>query len=177
MEQKNYCYQYPHPAATADCVVLGFDGNGLNVLLIERGGDTFNGYWAIPGGFLEKDEDGEAGALRELEEETGLKLPHAIQFGAFTTPHRDPREWVISVGYYALTRISEVKGLDDAAKARWFPVKALPEKLAFDHADVLKKAFQRIKRDCRFDSLPDLFFDDLSLEEQINLNQALSELD
>ena len=176
MEEKNYCYEYPRPAATADCVVLGFDGNELNVLLIERGGNTYNGYWAIPGGFLDEQEDGEKAALRELEDETGLKLPHAIQFGAFTKPHRDPRGWVISIGYYALTRISEVKGLDDAAKAKWFPVKTLPEKLAFDHSDVLNKAFQRIKQDYRFEPLPDLFFNDLSVEEQLQLSQALIDL-
>ena len=177
MEEYNYHYKYPHPAVTADCVVLGFDGNGLNVLLIERGGDTYHGYWAIPGGFLEKDEDGEVGALRELLEETGLKLPHAIQFGAFTKPHRDPREWVISIGYYALTRIADVKGLDDAAKAKWFPVNELPKLLAFDHEDILKKAFHRIKEDGRTEMLPEMFFDDLTMDEYMKLSLALTEVE
>lgn len=176
MEEQRYSYKYPRPSVTADCVVLGFDGSELYVLLIERGGDTYHGYWAIPGGFLEPDEEGETGALRELEEETGLRLPHAIQFGAFTKPHRDPRGWVISIGYYAFTRIANVKGLDDAAKAQWFPVKALPEKLAFDHDDILAKAFKRIMEDGRTVMLPEMFFDDLTTEERLNLSLRLTDL-
>ena len=48
----NYCYRYPHPAVTTDCVVFGYDGLRLNVLLIERGGEPYKGCWAFPGGFL-----------------------------------------------------------------------------------------------------------------------------
>ena len=72
MDEKKYCYKYPHPAVTTDCVIFGFDGVSIKVLLIQRGIDPFKGKWAIPGGFLGLDETLEECARRELKEETGL---------------------------------------------------------------------------------------------------------
>ena len=72
MEENKYCYKYPHPAVTTDCVIFGFDGERLQVLLVERGIEPYKGRWAFPGGFLKMDETAEEGALRELKEETGL---------------------------------------------------------------------------------------------------------
>lgn len=68
-----YCYQYPRPAVTTDCVIFGFDGEILKVLLVERGGEPYKGCWAFPGGFLNMDETTDECAVRELEEETGLR--------------------------------------------------------------------------------------------------------
>ena len=73
MEEMKYHYQYPHPSVTTDCVIFGFDGTRLNVLLIERGIEPYRGRWAFPGGFLKMDETALMGAKRELYEETGLK--------------------------------------------------------------------------------------------------------
>ncbi|EJW94124.1 NUDIX family hydrolase [gut metagenome] len=56
MEEKKYCYKYPHPAVTTDCVIFGFDGKRLHILLIERGLEPYKGNWALPGGFLKMDE-------------------------------------------------------------------------------------------------------------------------
>ena len=109
-----YTYRYPHPAVTTDCVVFGYDGLHLNVLLIERGGEPYKGYWAFPGGFLNIDEDAPDGARRELLEETGLEATDIEQLGAFASPDRDPRERVISIAYFTLTRVKEVKEGDDA---------------------------------------------------------------
>ena len=67
-----YTYKYPHPAVTTDCVVFGFDGNSLSLLLIKRGIEPYKGTWALPGGFMNMDETAEQGALRELQEETGV---------------------------------------------------------------------------------------------------------
>ena len=89
------------------------------------------------------DETAEECARRELFEETGLDCPCLTQFHAFTDVGRDPRERVISIAYYAFTDISEVRGGDDAAKARWFPIDNLPE-LAFDHAKILNMALEHI---------------------------------
>ena len=72
MGENQYCYRYPHPAVTTDCVIFGFDGERLQVLLVERGIEPYKGRWAFPGGFLKMDETAEEGARRELKEETGL---------------------------------------------------------------------------------------------------------
>ena len=146
MEHKTYTYRYPHPAVTTDCVVFGFDGQQYQVLLIERGGEPYKGCWAFPGGFLNMDEDAEHGALRELEEETGLKLEHIEEFGTFSTVDRDPRGRVISIAFYAITDLTEVKGADDAAKAQWFSIDEIPQ-LAFDHDIMLEKALARLHKD------------------------------
>ena len=73
MEELKYHYKYPHPAVTTDCVIFGFDGVRINVLLIQRGVEPYKDAWAFPGGFLKMDETAEEGARRELEEETGYR--------------------------------------------------------------------------------------------------------
>lgn len=88
MEEKAYTYKYPHPSVTTDCVIFGFDGTKLQMLLIERGIEPYKGRWAFPGGFLHPDETAEEGALRELQEETGLTGAYIEQFHTFTDPHR-----------------------------------------------------------------------------------------
>lgn len=149
MEEKRFCYKYPHPAVTTDCVIFGFDGERLKVLLIERGREPYKGCWAFPGGFLEMDETAEEGALRELEEETGLRTAYIEQLHTFTGVRRDPRERVISVVYYALIKMTEVQGRDDAARAGWFALDEIPE-LAFDHGYILSMALSRLEELLRF---------------------------
>ncbi len=135
----SYTYKYPRPAVTADCIVMTNEEVPL-VLLIERGDEPFKGHWAFPGGFLNMDETTEQCALRELEEETGLKLVNVQQIGAYSKVDRDPRGRTISVAYLAVVdQPFEVSGQDDAAKAQWFPVDALPP-LAFDHAQIMADA-------------------------------------
>lgn len=150
MDTLNYHYKYPHPSVTTDCVIFGFDGTRLNVLLIERGIEPYKGRWAFPGGFLQIDEAAEDGAKRELFEETGLKTAYVRQFHTFSNPDRDPRERVISIAYYALVRLSDVKAGDDAAKAQWFPIDKVPS-LAFDHDLMLRKATTELRRQIHFE--------------------------
>ena len=152
MEELKYHYKYPHPSVTTDCVVFGYDGLRLNVLLIERGADPFKGHWAFPGGFLNIDESAQQGAKRELFEETGLRDAHIHQFHTFSAVNRDPRERVISIAYYALVRISEVKGGDDAAKAQWFPLDSVPP-LAFDHEMMLRMAIKELRCQIHFEPI------------------------
>lgn len=144
MEDLKYCYRYPHPAVTADCVIFGYDDNNIKVLLIQRGNEPYKGHWAFPGGFMNIDETAEQCALRELEEETGLKDVKVEQFYTFTDVYRDPRERVISIAYYGKIQLSNVKGSDDADDAQWFSLDEIPN-LAFDHDLVLSKALEKIK--------------------------------
>ena len=131
-----YTYKYPRPAVTADCVVMTRETEP-KVLLIQRGDEPFKGGWAFPGGFMNMDETTEQCAIRELEEETGLHVSDVYQIGAYSKVDRDPRGRTITVAY--LTIIDEpvaVTGQDDAARAEWWSLSALPE-LAFDHDEIM----------------------------------------
>ena len=160
--EKTYTYKYPHPAVTTDCVIFGYDvREGLSVLLVERGLEPFKGRWAFPGGFMNIEEDAETGARRELMEETGLQTAWLEQFGCFTDVNRDPRERVITIAYMALVKKAEVRGGDDAAAARWFPISEVPP-LAFDHDRILRVALSRLKEKIHFEPvgfelLPEVF--------------------
>lgn len=163
MEEKKdmFCYKYPHPAVATDCVIFGFDGNDINVLLIERGIEPFKGLWAFPGGFMRIDESAEQCALRELREETSLEVKHIEQLQAFTAVKRDPRERVVSIAFYALVQLKDVLGGDDAARAQWFPIHSVPG-LAFDHDRILRVATERLREKLcfepvGFDLLPEVF--------------------
>lgn len=142
----SYCYDYPRPAVSSDCLVFGFDGKQLNVLLIERKHDPYKGCWAFPGGFLEMNETSEECAKRELAEETGLAGICLEQLYTFSGLNRDPRGRVVSVAYIALVRQSQMKvsAGDDASQAKWFAINDLP-KLAFDHDSMLQTALQRLR--------------------------------
>lgn len=138
-----YTYAYPHPAVATDIAVFTLRQGALHVLLIERGGEPFKGAWALPGGFLQPDEELDQCARRELKEETGVDADLLVQFATFSAPDRDPRERVISVAYLALMASDELRiaASTDAAQARWFPVAQLPA-LAFDHDRILAQALQ-----------------------------------
>lgn len=153
-EEKNYCYKYPRPAVTTDCVVFGFDGGGLSVLLVERGLEPFKGCWALPGGFLKMDETVEQCAARELREETGVKDIFIEQLGAFSDVDRDPRGRVVTIAFYALVRQSSyaVIGGDDAAKASWFALTDVP-RLAFDHDRILRVAEKHLRMKIHFEPI------------------------
>ena len=136
-----FTYEYPRPAVTADCVVIAKEKEP-KVLLIQRGNEPFKGCWAFPGGFMNMDETTEQCAVRELEEETGLKVTEIKQIGAYSKVDRDPRGRTVTVAYLAIIDKPEtVFGLDDAAKAQWFPISNLP-KLAFDHEEIMRDAIK-----------------------------------
>lgn len=166
-----YTYEYPHPAVTADCVVFGYDGKELRVLLIKRGAEkeasttAYVGEWALPGGFLDVEQDKTIAhtAQRELKEETGLKLgiKDFKEAATFSDIKRDPRERVITIAHYALVKLSEVQADTDEDKADWFSLSNIPH-LAFDHDKILRVAFSRMKQDIHFEPvgfelLPEVF--------------------
>jgi 8-oxo-dGTP diphosphatase len=173
MEEKLFSYKYPRPAVTTDCVIFGFDGIKLKVLLIERGGEPYKGMWALPGGFMHMDETAEAGAKRELKEETNLTANYIEQFYTFTEPNRDPRERVITIAYFALVKIQEVVGGDDAKRAQWFAMDEIPQ-LAFDHDRILRKATECLRERIHFQPVGfDLLPEKFTLKELQMLYEAI----
>lgn len=134
-----YTYKYPRPAVTADCVVITREMHP-KVLLIQRCNEPFKGCWAFPGGFMNMDETTEQCAARELEEETGMVVSELQQIGAYSRVNRDPRGRTVTVAYLVMIDVPvEVRGQDDAAQAKWFPISELPP-LAFDHDDIMRDA-------------------------------------
>ena len=154
-----YTYEYPRPALNVDCVVFGLEASELKVLLIERDLEPFKGHWALPGGFVNMDEALEEAALRELQEETGLRDLYLEQLYTFGQVDRDPRGRVISVAYYALVN---PKGLalqasSDARQAKWFAVNQIRgssgPQLAFDHEKILDVALRRLRGKVRYEPI------------------------
>ena len=128
---------------TVDAIVFCHNGPVMQVLLVKRKNPPFQGMWSFPGGFVEDDEELETAALRELQEETGLKLASMRQLHTFGKVGRDPRGRTVSVAYYAFIEPegTEVEADDDAAEAQWVDVKSVTE-LAFDHMEILELAQQ-----------------------------------
>ena len=147
MEDLLYRYKFRHLAVATDCVVFGYDGKSLYVLLVERGLEPYKGYWALPGGFLRMDETVEQCAKRELMEETNVTDVYLKQFNVFSDVNRDPRERILSVAFLALVKKSDYRviGGDDAASAEWFDMNKLPE-LAFDHKEIIGMAREELQR-------------------------------
>jgi len=129
-----------------DCVIFGFEAGELKVLLIERNEEPFIGWYALPGYIVGQDESVDHAAERILYELTGLRELPIRQFHTFGEVNRHPQGRVITVGYFALIRISGAKELMPvthyARKAFWHPVNDLP-KLAFDHTDIFNRAFKK----------------------------------
>lgn len=137
---------FEKPSVTVDVVVFTIIDDQLKVLLIKRKNEPFQDKWALPGGFINKDEALEEAAKRELLEETGVKDVYLEQLYTFGGPERDPRGRIITVAYYALIKSEsvELKASEDAAEAEWFPAYDLPE-LGFDHERIIEYAKQRLK--------------------------------
>ena len=135
----SYTYKYPRPAVTADVVAITKE-EVPKVLLIQRGFKPYKGCWAFPCGFMEMDETTEECAIRELQEETGLKLDSMVQVGAYSKVDRDPRGRTITIAYLAIVdKPLSVIAQDDAAMAEWYPINSLPL-LAFDHDEIMADA-------------------------------------
>ena len=150
----SYCYEFPRPALTVDCVVFGLDDEDLKVLLVERGLEPFRGQWALPGGFVHLDETPDEAALRELREEAGLIAVFLEQLYTFGEVARDPRERVVTVAYYALVKLSDhrVQAATDASAADWHRAARLPP-LAFDHARIVETALKRLQGKVRYEPI------------------------
>ena len=143
-----YIYDWPRPMVSADAVVFTFTGNKTKLLLVKRRYEPFKGKWALPGGFVDIDEELEDAAARELKEETGLAGVRLEQMQAFGKCGRDPRGRQITIAFMGIASPgkNKIKAGDDAAQARWFDIEKLPKDMAFDHNEVIRFGINKIKR-------------------------------
>lgn len=154
---------HPPVAVTVDLVVLTVRDDQLQALTVRRGEEPFLGWWALPGGFLEPDEDLPVAAARELREETGLSSDrfHLEQLGSYGDPHRDPRMRTVTVAYIALAAdLPTPTAGTDAAEARWQPVSEIlgdDAALAFDHAKILRDGVERARAKLEYTPLAAAF--------------------
>lgn len=146
-KQRKYVYEWPRPMVTADAAVFAFFDGRCRLLLIQRKREPFKDHWALPGGFVEIDEDLPEAAARELAEETGLTGVPLEQLRAFGKPGRDPRGRTITLAHFGIVdkNWEQIKAADDAANAQWFDIEHLPP-LAFDHDEIARCAVDRLKQ-------------------------------
>ncbi|SEA27262.1 ADP-ribose pyrophosphatase YjhB, NUDIX family [Arachidicoccus rhizosphaerae] len=134
-----------HYLVAVDCIIFGFDGEHLNLLLIKRGFEPKKNKWSLMGGFVQPTEDLDGAAKRILHQLTGLKGVYLEQLKAFGQPKRDPEERTISISYFALIDINQYKEkISDTYAAEWFPLKKYP-KLIFDHDKMIELAKGRLR--------------------------------
>ena len=130
---------------TVDNVVLRKNDGTNQILLIKRLNDPFKDYWALPGGFVDENEDLETAAKRELLEETCIRVFKLEQIGAYGTPNRDPRSHVVSIAYFSeVDMYTEAIAADDAKEVKWFNLYELPP-TAFDHGLIINDAINKFK--------------------------------
>jgi 8-oxo-dGTP diphosphatase len=179
MDNKVFPSRAGQPAITVDVVIFRLHEDVLKVLLIRRAFPPFKGKWALPGGFVNIDEALEDAALREMEEETGVRDVYLEQLYTFGNPKRDPRGRVITVAYFALiSKDIEVHASEEATHVAWYQVNKIPD-LAFDHEKILGYAFQRLRYKLEysavgFELLPDEFtLSDLQKAYEIVLGEKL----
>ena len=147
-----YIYDWPRPMVTIDAAVFAFSKgvhkNKLKILLIKRRSEPFKGRWALPGGFVEIDEELETAAARELAEETGLVNIPLAQMHTFGKCGRDPRGRQISIAFMAIVPegLNKIRAGDDAVEVQWCDIEKLPKDLAFDHNEIADFAIQELKK-------------------------------
>jgi 8-oxo-dGTP diphosphatase len=151
MKKTSFQYQYPHPAVTVDCIIFGFDGQTLKVMLIQRKSEPFSKMWALPGAFVNEDESLENCAERVLMKECNISGVYLEQLFTFGMPSRDPRERVISVAYMGLVKTADFELIagNDELQIEWRDIKEVQD-LAFDHSQILETAIQRIRGKIRY---------------------------
>ena len=133
-----FTYKFPRPALTVDCLIIDDRAPEIKILLIKRDNPPFEATWALPGGFVEMHETLNNAALRELEEETGIKGIKLEQLYTFDAINRDPRGRTISVVFLGyIINDPEIRASSDAREVKWFFIKNLPT-LAFDHKEIIE---------------------------------------
>lgn len=160
-----YTSKYPIFSLTVDIVLLTIREDTLCALAVQRGADPFQGKWALPGGFVDEDEDLLAAAERELVEETAVVTGDVDleQLASYGEPDRDPRGRVVSVAWLAVMPSGPApRAGTDAAHAEWKPVNYLlaRRRLAFDHTRILTDGVERAKQQLEDTGLAAKFVDE-----------------
>ena len=159
--------RYPAFGVTADVAVFTIVDRKLSVLLVERVKQPQRGRWALPGGFLATNESAEQTARRHLLEESGLHVDpsHLEQLRTYSTPGRDPRDEkvrVVSIAHVALIPEPDTPvAADDRGEARFWPLDeliGLP--LAFDHAEIITEAIDRVRSKLEYTTVATGFLED-----------------
>jgi 8-oxo-dGTP diphosphatase len=142
-----YVYEYPRPMVTVDAAVFALIEGKAKLLLVQRKQEPYQGAWALPGGFVDIEEDLPEAAARELAEETGLKEVPLKQLHTFGKPGRDPRGRTITVVYFGIAGKDweQIEAAGDAAGVQWFDIESLPA-LAFDHDEIARCAIAHLER-------------------------------
>ncbi len=151
-------HDYELPLVSVDIAIFTLLDGQLHILMVERGEFPHKGRWSLPGGFINQkiDKDLHTTALRKLTEKTGVKTPHLEQVITLGNANRDPRGWSVTSLYMALIPYAPTeKFIDAVVDARWWPVDAaLKQKLAFDHAQLLTQARERLRAKAGYTALP-----------------------
>lgn len=158
-----------------DSVVFGYYNQKLEVLLIQPKYGDFQHLWALPGGFIKNTETLTEAVVRELKEETGVKLSYLEQLATFGAVNRDPRFRVVTVAYLGLSNPKNhvLKADTDAKDVNWFCIDNLPE-LAYDHAEIIQTAIERLKRKVKYEPIGfDLLNKKFSFSELEQLYQTI----
>ncbi len=157
-----------------DCIIFGFDGDEMKLLLIKRGLEPEKGKWSLIGGFVQPKEGLEKAAARILKQLTSLENVYMEQLQAFGEPGRDPVERTISIAWFALVDIHKYeKQLSDNYQPEWVSVKKIPP-LVFDHRRMVDMAKKRLQYKAAlhpllFELLPDKF----TIPQLLNLYEAV----
>src|SRR3546814_120895 len=158
----------------ADCIIFGFDGKDIKLLLIQRGFRPSLGKWSLMGGFVGAEESAEEAANRILKQLTDLEGVYMEQLHTFSSPERDPVERTVSTTYFALIDIHKYEQqISDEFPAEWFLLNEIPE-LIFDHLEMVKMARKRVRYKAAlhpllFELLPDKF----TIPQLMNLYEGI----
>lgn len=158
--KENYS-NYPKHLVAVDCIIFGFDGENLNILLIKRNFEPQKGEWSLMGGFIGSDETSDEAANRVLNSLTGLENIYLEQLNSYTQIDREPTARIISISYYALINIEKNIQINEKYNAQWFDLQNCPH-LIFDHNEMVKDAVLRLRRRAStrpigFELLPEKF--------------------